>query len=186
MTLGKQMLKHAGTLLANIGNASVPTKFVICETEGGARSTTGAAKSVQGSRSTEETCQVGDIIKYINIFFQIGPRTAAIPESGWLEWCVVCKREADADIPTGQTGVFTLPVIAQNMYRNEVVFTGVIPVSNTQPNAQTVMLKIQKAKVRLNLGDTIVIFAYFRSVVSTDVQTDSNRLVMSYIYKSYG
>ncbi len=185
-TMGKQMLKHSGTLLANIGNASVPTKFIICETEGGARTTTGAEQVIQANRTTDEVCQVGDIVKYVNIIIQCGPRTAAIPESGWLEWAVVAKREADADIPTTQTGNETIGVIAQRMYRNEVIFTGVFPMSNTQPNSQQIMLKIPKSKVRLNLGDTICIFAYFRSVVSTDMQTDSNRLVMSYIYKSYG
>ncbi len=186
VTRGKQALKHASTMLVNIGSASVPTKFVIAETEGGARSVSGAPKSVQSFRSTDETCQVGDCIKYVNVIFQASPRLDQIADSGWIEWAIVGKREADVDIPIGQTGVQTLGVIANQMYRNEVIYTGVFPVGKAQANSQSVMVKIPKTKQWLHIGDTIVVFAYFRSNLSTDVSTDRVRLVMSYIYKSYG
>lgn len=186
ITLGKQPLHHSGTLLDNVGSGSVPTKFVTIETEVGPRSTTGAPKSVQSFRSTDEICQIGDCIKYVNLFIQVAPRTATANDVGWLEWAYVCQRENDADIPITQVGNQTLGVIAKQMYRNECVYTGNIPIGSAQANKLDIQLKIPKPKTFLHIGDEYNLYVYYRSTNSADVQTDNIRVILSYFYTSYG
>ncbi len=187
LTKNKQKLAHAHSLVVTHGPGSVPTKFILTETQGGARSLSGAGSAVQSSRDTEETCQVGDLIKYLNIFIQTSSKNAALNVNmGWLEWAVVCKREADADIPITQLGVSTLGVVANQMYRNECILTGNFPLGLDVPNSVPIIVKLPKTKQYLTLGDTYVLFVYYRTSSSTETATDSVKSVLSTIFNSYG
>ena len=62
-TAQKMGVKHAGTLLANIGSGSAPTEFIVIETEGGLRSET--SQTIKSSSSTDEVCNVGDLITIV-------------------------------------------------------------------------------------------------------------------------
>lgn len=177
---------HAGTIIANIGSGSTVGKLIMVETEVGARTTTGGAQSTKSFSSTDETCNIGDLIKYINVNMQIAPRVSGGTDAnGWLEFAVVAKREADADVPNTQIGNLTLGNIAKNMYRNECIWTGFIPCGDSMPNGVQLHIKVPKAKQYLKIGDTIVLFYYWRSNLSTSVLTDSNRFIGSYMYKAY-
>ncbi len=184
---GKSFETHADSFLANVGSGSTVGKFIITETEVGARSTTGSPQSVQSFRSTDETCNVGDFIKYINVKIQCAPRdvTPANDRNGWIEWAIVGKREADADIPNTQIGNLTVATIAKQMYKNECIFTGSFPMGATQANQETIQVRIPKPKVMLKTGDTFVLFTYFRSSNSANVATNTMRLINSYMYKCY-
>ncbi len=164
----------------------MPGKYVIAETEGGARSLSGAATQIQGNRTTDERCNVGDLIKYVNIQIEVAGRVIDdANQNSWLEWAFVCKREADADIPITQVGTQTLGDIATNMYRNECIYTGMIPIGINQGNGQNLMIKLPKTKQYLRLGDTFVIFTYIRSSNSVAASTTSHRLIQSFNFKCY-
>ncbi len=185
--MGMSSETHSGTILSNTGPGSAPAKLIIMETEAGARTLSGAAQTIQSARSTDEICNAGDLIKYLNIFIQVAPRDVAptADRNGWLEWAMVTKREADVDIPSSQTGVSTLATIATRMYRNECVYTGFIPVGAQQANGQSISIKIPKPKQKIKIGDTFVLFTYFRGSSAADVSTDTLRLLTSYMYKCY-
>ncbi len=182
-TIGRQGTKHAGTLLANVGPGSVPTKLIIIESEAGQR--VEAVFALQDQAFSDETCRAGDLIKYINVHIGVSARSAVTDEIGWLEWAVIWKREGESDFANTQLGVLTLGTVATNRYRNDCIFTGSIPTNRNSASFQEVSLKIPKSKQFLKVGEECVLFMAYRSSNSADVTTDDMRVVASYNYKAY-
>jgi len=183
-TKGKTALKHAGTNLANVGSGSTPTKLIIADTQGGAR-IEGVQTFTQG-RSTDEECNAGDLIKYLNIHIQGASRSSTDDNSiGWMEYAVVCKLDTTPDITTAQLGVLTLGNVATNLYRNDCLWTGFFPIGINQPNGAELSIKVPKPWAYMKLGYELVLFCFFRSQNSASVSTTSNRLLQSYNFKAY-
>jgi len=188
MSIGKfrPSIAHAGTLIDNIGSGSIPTEFEVLETEAGTRSLTGASQTITDSRSTAEVLNIGDNVKYINLFIQIASRNITVnANSGWLEWAFVCCKESETSIPITNLGVDTLGVCANRMFRNECIFTGVIPVATAISNSLDIKLKIPRFKQKITFGDEWRFYVFYRSNDSTDTQTDNMRVVLSFMYKAY-
>ncbi len=184
LTRGKKGVKHAGTLLANIGSGSVPTKMIIIESEGGVA--TEAVKAIQDQAFTDETCRTGDLIKFVNIHIASSPRLPLNDEHvGWLEYAVAWKREDTADLTITQLGTLTLGTVATNFYRDGCLWTGFLPVGREQSNGVNLSLKMPKKEQYLIVGRELVLFVYFRSQLSTSTGTNDNRVVLSYNYKAY-
>ncbi len=186
--VNKGAITHADTNITNAGSAQLPGKFNILETEGGARPTSGAEKTITDSRTTGEVCNVGDIIKYVNLFIQCGPRSTATDadeRTGWLEWAFCCLHESDLAVTASQTGVLTLGNICKNMYLGECILTGIFPVGNAQCNNVAISIKIPKHKQKIDLGTEWRLITYFRSVKTTAIDSDSVRLIKSFMYKGY-
>lgn len=184
----KTPIQHADTVLANVGAGTVPQEQDILLTETGSRTTTGATQTTKSFASTAEVVNIGDIVKYINLFVEICPRqNVGVPSnhSGWLEWAIVMVKETETAVPITQTGSLTLGVICNNMFRNECVFSGAIPCGQTQSNSAEIKIKVPRSKQRIRIGDNWRFVTYWRSSSSTDVTTDTIRLVKSYMYKSY-
>ncbi len=184
----KVAVQHSGTFVQNVGNGSAPDQFEIMETEAGLRTTTGAPQTIKDSASTQEVCNIGDIIKYINLFIQICPRPdigVLANQLGWLEWALVMVKESEADVPITQLGTQTLGNVCTNMFRNECIFTGCIPTGSRQGNYQAIKIKVPKFKQKIRFGDEWRLITSFRSSTSVDVTTDTNRLIKSFMYKSY-
>ncbi len=184
-TKGKTGVKHAGTLLANIGPATVvTTKQVIIESSAGARQE--AVQELQDSAFTDETCRTGDLIKYVNSHIQVATRFPASTDSqGWLEYAFVWKRESETDVTNGQLGTLTLGTICTNLYRNDCIWTGFIPVHQDGSSGAELKLKMPRSKSFLKLGEEFVLFTIFRSNNSASVSTDLMRVILSYNYKAY-
>ncbi len=178
-------VKHSGTLVANIGPDGPPLKMIIVKTSGGPRSVDGGHQTIQSLASTDEDCRTGDIIKYVNVHLQASPKGDNDNRNGWIEYAIVCKREADADIPSTKIGTQTIGDIATAMYRNECIWTGFFPMGKQQANGAELHLKIPKNKSFLHLGDEIVIFTQFRSGDSAATGSLSHRLVRSFNFKAY-
>lgn len=182
-TRGKMGVKHADTFLNNIGSGSAPTSFTMVETNAGAR--TESSQTIQDAGSTDATCRVGDLVKYLNIHIQVAGRAGAQVDVGWLEYAVLCKKESDPDLTITQLGTQTLGETATNMYRNDVLWTGFVPTGLNVASGAELKIKVPKTKQFLKLGDQINLVCYYRSNLSTDVQTDNIRLVQSVNYKCY-
>ena len=182
-TMGKTGVKHAGTLVDNIGSANI-TKYDIIVTDAGARQETDQV--IQGNATTDEVCRTGDLIKFVNLHIQIAGRDVADPETmGWLEYAAVWKREAEADISTTELGTLTLGTVATNLYRNDCIWTGFIPVGLNQPNGVSLALKMPKTKQFLKLGEEFILFLHFRSQFASGTSAISQRLIVSHNYKAY-
>ncbi len=182
--MGKSGIKHAGTLLANIGPASVPTKLIIIESSSGARQE--AVFELQDNAFSDETCRAGDLIKYVNIHIQIASRLESDEDArGWLEYAAVWKRESEDDISNAELGVLTLGNVATNLYRNDCIWTGFIPVFNNGAHGAELQLKMPKTKQFLKVGEEFVLFVSYRSQSSTALGQNDNRVVLSYNYKAY-
>ncbi len=183
-TRGKSGVKHAGTNLVNSGSGSVPTKFIIIESAAGDR--TEGSQTIQQDATTDERCRTGDLIKFVNIHIQCASRVGNEDERmGWLEYACVWKRGAESDLSITQLGVQTLGETATNLYRNDCIWTGFVPIGLTQPNGVSLALKMPKSKQFLKLGEEFVLFTYFRSQNSASVATTSIRQVNSFNYKAY-
>ncbi len=186
--MGKVAIQHADTLVANIGPSSVPTEFEVMETEAGLRSTTGATQTIKDSASTGEVCNVGDTIKYINLFIQAAARPSiSVPNDrpGWIEWAVVMVKESETSIPNTQLGVQTLGNVATNMFRNECIYTGAFSIGLNNPNMATIKIKVPKFKQKIRFGDEWRLYVANRSNNTTDTSTDSVRVILSFMYKAY-
>ncbi len=187
MTTGRSSIQHAGTIVENTGGAKVPTSTVILKTEAGPRNVTGANQDITAERDTGNKCNVGDMIKYVNLFLQAGSRANETDDdgSGWLEWAFVCVKETETVTPITTLGVQTLGVVCTNMYRNECIFTGAMPVGSAQPNFLPISLKIPKSKWTLRVGDEWRFITYFRDLKATSTSATAVRVVKSFIYKGY-
>ncbi len=181
-------MQHAGTLISLIGTSTVPAEQVVLKTEAGPRNVTGANQDVSAERDTGNKCNVGDICKYINLFIQAGakPETGTQQDrTGWLEWAFVCVKESETNVPITTLGVQTLGVVCTNMFRNECIFTGAIPVGNDQPVYTAIHLKIPSTKQTIRIGDEWRFITSFRAVFNTSTSTNTVDLVKSFMYKGY-
>lgn len=181
-------MQHAGTLVSNVGAGSTPAEQVILKTEAGPRNVTGANQDVTAERDTGNKCNVGDVVKYVNLFLACGPRsaTASVDDRvGWLEWALVCCKETETNVPITTMGVQTLGVVCTNMFRNECIFTGAFPTGNAQANYIPISLKIPKTKSTIRIGDEWRFITSFRAVDSTSTSVNAVRLIKSFMYKGY-
>ncbi len=189
-TSGKVPIKHSSTLLANTGSG-VGSFFghVIFDTNVGVRVADAGIRTIQDKATNEETCLVGDVIKYVNICIQCSPRgvdsTNIKDDSGWLEWAVVWQEEQDKAPNVTNIGVLTMGCIASHFYRENCLMTGCFPVGSRQSMSQDLRIKLPKKCTRLRQGAILKIFCYYRGSLSTDTRTDSNRLLVSSHFKAY-
>lgn len=188
ITRFKTGIQHADSKLFNAGHGSVPDTFEVLETEGGLRTTTGGTQTIQDSASTGEVVRVGDIVKYINLFLQCSPRPeigTAQEKVGWVEWAFVMVKESETTVPITDVGTQTLGVICTNMFRNECIYTGMMPVGSTQANSQAITIKVPKFKQKIRMGDEWRFITEWRPSLSTSTSTGNMRFVKSFMYKTY-
>ncbi len=181
-------MQHAGTFVDTIGGATAPQEQVVCKTEAGARNVTGANQDVTAERDTGNKCNITDTIKSVNLFLQCAPRFTGIAEDdrrGWVEWAFVCCKETETNVPITTLGVQTLGVVCTNMFRNECIYTGCMPVGDTQPNYLPIQIKIPSTKQNLKIGDEWRFITYFRDAKATSVSTVAMRVIKSFIYNGY-
>ncbi len=182
----KNSVKHSSTLLSNIGSGSVPSVHTIYFTEAGIRSTTGGNQVIQEQANTSGQINTGDIVKYVNICVQVAPRLLNVEDNnGWLEWALVRQQEVTGLMGLTNLGTQTLQDTANKQFRNNCMLTGCIPLGLNQGNSQDMKIKIPKMWEKIKIGGILILFLYFRSVDSTDVRTDSHRIVVSSIFKAY-
>ncbi len=181
--MGKLGIKHAASFINNVGGGTIPTAFTMVEVDAGSR--TEAHQSIKGSADTDETCMVGDLIKFINVHIQISPRSGTADETGWLEYAVVWAPENATKLTLAQMGTQTLGETATNFYRNECLWTGFIPVSKTASSGAEFTIKTPKAHQYLKIGDSYILYCWFRSNSSTDTSLVLMRLVQSCNFKAY-
>ncbi len=190
ITKGKVGVKHGSTLLGNIGPGDGSFfKHVIYKTNIGPRALAGGVQIIKAQAQTDETCEVGDIIKYVNICLQCSPRgadsTNIKDDSGWLEWAIFWQRESTATLTVANIGTDTLGVLSGRAYRENSIMSGCFPVGSRQSMSQDLHIKIPQRCCKLKVGDQLQIMCYLRGSSSTDTRTDSNRLLVSSQFKSY-
>ncbi len=181
-------IQKSNTVVSTIGGATAPATFVVLNPEYGARSVDGSEKTITDNRDTAETCNVGDICKYIHLFAQCSPRQTATDDddrTGWLEWAFCIVKETETTVPITQLGVLTLGNVCTNMFRNECIYTGNFPVGNKQPNSMEAYIKIPKFKQKIVGGDEWRFITYFRDAEVTSTAGAAVRLIKSYMYKAY-
>ncbi len=183
MTLGKQGIKHADSFINNIGSGIAPTAFTLVETDAGAR--TEIHQTIQNSSDTDNTCRVGDIIKYLNVHIQCAPRTAGLQDTGWLEYAVVWQREDVAKITITNVVTMTLGEIATNLYRNNCLWTGNFPINRNGANSVEMVIKCPKKSQTLHIGESYILYCWYRSNDATDMTIDNMRLIQSVNFKAY-
>ncbi len=187
-TRGKIAIKHSDTNLDNVGAGTAPLSFNVLETEGGARTLTGGTQVIKDSADIGEICNVGDLVKYVTLFIQAGTRPdKATPQdrTGWIEWAFCCVKESETTVPITDIGIQTLGSVCQHMFRGECIYTGAIPIGDTQPVVAEISLKIPKSKSQIKLGDEWRFITSMRSVTSTSASTDVVRILKSFSYKCY-
>ncbi len=186
-TMGRTAVKHSHTFVGIIGNGSLVGTDTIYQTGAGDRSLDGSEKAIQSDSTTGAKCAVGDLIKYVTIHLQ-GAVTQAGEGAftqGWIEWAVVFRNEVFIPIPTTNLGIQTLGDIATQMFRGDCLMTGCFPTSLNLPNCQDILVKIpDKARV-LKLGTNLDIYTIFRDANTTDVATNTVKLINSYNFKVY-
>ncbi len=184
----KTGIQHAETNITTSGGGTVPGEFSVMRTDTGARTLSGAEQATKSEASTGDVCEIGDIIKYINLFMQVAPRsTATTPAEsmGSVEWAFMMVKESETSVPITQLGTETLATICTRMYRNECIYTGAIPIGLNQPNNLSVVIKVPKFKQKIRIGDEWRFVHWFRSWDSTNDDLNNVKTVKSCIYKSY-
>ncbi len=185
----KQQVQHSNTFVKNTGPAAGPEFLRVVDCAAGARTTTGAAKSITQNRGTDELCNIGDQIKYVNVFLQAAIRSTTGTDDdervGWLEYGYVIEKEDATSVPLTSIGTTSLQVVLKRMFPSGTIWTGNMPVGKLQPNSVALHLKIPKNKVMLRDGDVHRFYFYFRDVKSTAIETDSCRVIVSSMYKGY-
>ncbi len=181
-------VQHSDTALQNQGPASVPTSHIVLETRGGARPLSGTEQTIKGDATTGDTVNVGDTVKYINLFCQVAAREgvgSSAEETGWLEYGFIMVKESDTTVPNTQLGTTTLGDVLTKMWRNECIWTGNFPINRNGANSLSLKIKVPRFKQKIRLGDQWRFVYSIRSSSSTDVNTASFRTISSTIYKSY-
>lgn len=187
----KDAIKKSTTLVANIGQGTAnPTAFSIASTDVGARLLAGSTQVIMDDQTTGSIVNVGNVIKYLNICIQVANReitgeVATPSDNGWLEYALIIQQENYQAMTGTNLGVQTLGDTANKQYRRNCVFTGCIPVGAIQPITQDIKIKIPPKFQKFQVGGTITLFVHFRSNRTTDVRTDSTRVILSSIYKTY-
>ncbi len=189
-TRNKVPIKHGSTLLDNTGpGVGSFFKHVIYRTNVGARNLGGVPQAIKAQAVTDETCNVGDIIKYVNICIECSPRgadsTNIKDDSGWLEWAIFWQRETTTTLGIANIGTDVLGVLSGRFYRENAIMSGCFPLGSRQSMSSDLHIKIPKRCTQLKLGDQLQIMCYARGSSSTDTRTDSFRLLVSSQFKSY-
>ncbi len=188
VTMGKDAIKKAGTLIAQIGPSTNPvTNMCIAKTDADVRVLSGGNVSIRNSQDINEICNIGDIIKYVNIRIQTGPQdeTPEDDTSGWLEWAVVKYKERFEAPSNTLLGVETLGTVCTRAFRGDCLLTGAIPVGGDQPSVADIIIKIPKIWCKMQLGSELHLFVHFRSTNAASTSTTLNDCVMSFQYKNY-
>ncbi len=182
-------IQHSDSLTSNVGGATAPAAMVVLDTETGARTVTGSTQTIQVGMGTNEEVNTGSVVKYVNLFLQVATRPASATTendaNGWLEWAFVMVKETETAVPITNLGTQTLADVCTKMYRNECIYTGAIPVGHQQPNYVEIKIKVPRFKQRIFIGDQWRFVTFFRDTNTTSVETDSQRLIKSFMYKSY-
>lgn len=179
-------MKHAETAIGNLGPASNPVGFEFLVTEGGARTTDGTQVTVTDTRDTGETVNIGDIVKYVNLFIQAGPKTDTNTDNaGWLEYAVVCTREDEPAIPVTNLGTETLGVVANRMFPQSCLYSGFVVIGVAQPNGAAIQIKIPPKLQKIRQGYSWKLWMYYRTTSATAAGTDKIKYIASMIYKAY-
>lgn len=188
--MGKDATKHSVTLLSNIGQGTgAPTKLQIFDTAN-ARSATGSTLVIKDTATTAGLVNVGNIIKYLNLCIEAGPRwitgdVATKDDNGWIEYALVTQTEREQDMASTNLGIQTLGDIATKQYRGDCLFTGCFPIGASQPASLDIKIKIPPKSTKMKVGSNMNLYYVFRSVNSADVRTDSHRVITSALYKVY-
>ncbi len=182
-------VKHSDTAILTSGSASAPTETIILNLDAGARTLTGATQNIQANATTDNTCMVGSTVKYVNIRIQ----TAARPTEsgaddrriGWYEYALVMVKETEAPMLITNIGTTTVADMGTKMYRNECIWTGAIPCSDSVPNTVDLKIKVPKFKQKLKLGDEWRLYTYYRDVLATGTGTTQLRAIITTQFISY-
>ncbi len=183
-------IKHGSTLLGNVGPGD-GSFFVhkVYQTDAGERLNAGGPQNIMQKAVTDETVQVGDIIKYVNICIECSPRgadsTNLKDDCGWLEWAIVWQREEDVNPTVANIGTDVLGVICGRVFRENAIMSGCFPLGSRQSMSQDMHIKIPLRMQKIKLGDKVKMICYARGSSSTDTRTDSYRLLVSSQFKSY-
>ncbi len=183
----KTGIQHAETSVGNTGAGAVES-FSFLETSGGPRATGGAEKTITASRTTGDVVNVGDVVKYVNLFIEAGPRpTIEDPNdrTGWIEYAIVMVKESETAVAVTNLGTLTLANVCTNMFRNECIWTGAFPIGTAQPNSTSIVVKVPRFKQKIRLGDEWRLIMHFRAVDAAAVGTTAVRFIMSAMYKAY-
>ncbi len=179
-------IQHSDTNVGNTGAANVES-FDFLETAS-SRTTTGATQTITQERTTGDRVNVGDIVKYVNLFIEIGPRDtidAVSDRTGWCEYAIVMVKESETAVQTTNLGTKTLGDVCTHMFRNECIWTGAFPMGTAQPNSTSIIVKVPKFKQKIRLGDQWRFLLHFRSVNAASTSTASVRFIQSVMYKAY-
>ncbi len=189
VTRGKVPVKHSSALVGNQGQGGAIFDHIIFDTTVGIRNVSGASQTIKDTATTENECNVGDIIKYVNICLQCSPRganpTNDNDNAGWLEWAVIYSKERTTNITSANLGVATMGVVCSHSLREDCLMTGCFPIGTKQAMAQDLHIKIPQRMCRLKIGSILRILCHIRTSSSTDVRTDSHRLMVSSHFKCY-
>ncbi len=180
-------IQHSKTSVGNTGAATVES-FQLLETSGGARSLGGATTNITDTRTTGEVCNVGDVIKYINIFLEAGGRLDTDLQedrTGWMEYAVIMVKESESPVLVANLAGQTLGDVCTKMYRNECIWTGAFPIGRDQPNNMALAVKVPKFKQKLRLGDEWRLAFHFRAVDAASTSVIAIRFIASTMYKAY-
>ena len=189
-TQGKEPIKKSTTIVNILGQGSAAAaKLQVISVP--VRNLTGFVSTIIDDQDTGRKANVGNVIKYLNLCIQIGPRANQegpepdIDNNGWLEYALITQKELEQDMATAQLGTQTLGDVATKQYRGDCIFTGCIPVSAVTANSLDLKIKLPPKIQKLQQGSSINLYCAFRSVNSADLRSDSHKLVMSAIYKLY-
>ncbi len=176
--------------MQNVGNGSDVSEFTLITVP--ARDVTGSQQTIRDSANTATLCNVGDVVKYVNICLEAAARELpmenddASMNNGWLEWALVyTKEQVQLAVPSTNLGTETVGDICAKMFRGDCLITGCIPVGAYQPIVQDIKIKIPTNKVKLQLGSTLKLISHLRTISAADVRTDSHRYIQSTMYKCY-
>jgi len=187
-TMGKDAIKKSSTAIIVFGQGSTVSSHQVIVTNTGGRDLSGATQTVKQEQSTDSTCEIGDIIKYLNICMAVGPRADAGMEddnNGWLEYAIIKHKEVKQNITSTQLGLHSLMDVCTKAFRGDCIWTGCLPIGQQQPNSLDIKIKIPKIFTKMQIGSELEILYHFRSVNSADVRTNSHKLVSTAQYKCY-
>ncbi len=189
-TRGKVPIKHGSTLLDNTGpGVGSFFKHLIWEVDAGTRVGNGVIKIIKSQADTGNECNVGDVIKYVNICIECSPRgadsTNIKDDTGWLEWAIFWEDQAAVTMGVANIGTDTSGVLSGRTYRQDAIMSGCFPLGSRQAMSSDLKIKIPARMNKLKLGSRLQIMCYARGSSSTDTRTDSFRLLVSSQFKSY-
>ena len=189
--MGKEGLKKSSTVLANIGSGTTAVQsLTIIRTGSAPRDGSGGNIVIKNFEDNDNQCEIGDIVKYVNICLQAGPRwiTGDVPtaeDNGWIEYALIKYREGTIVPAVTNLGTKTLADICTKAFRGDCIFSGCAPIGAQQPMSLDMKIKLPKVMTKIQRGSLLVFYFWFRSVSSTDTRTDSHRVIASCLYKNY-